>query len=68
MLLAVVLLVQEDFPIGRGVGSRCPVRVLLLMALPTLFSHTQNVGGLQPHLFGHFTTQVSNQADACSSD
>jgi hypothetical protein len=24
------------------------------MALPTLFSHTQNVGGLQPHLFGHF--------------
>jgi hypothetical protein len=62
MLLVIVVIVQKYLSVSSGVGSRCPIRILLLMAFPATVAHPQHIVVLKSHLFGYLTAQVGHQA------
>jgi hypothetical protein len=62
MLLVIVVIVQKYLSVSSGMGSRCPIRILLLMAFLATVVHSQNVVVLKSNLFGYLTAQVGDQA------
>jgi len=62
MLLVIVVIVQKYLSVSSGVGSRCPIRIFLLMAFPATVAHPKHIVVLKSHLFGYLTAQVGHQA------
>ncbi|HTR64776.1 MAG TPA: hypothetical protein VMH85_03310 [Terriglobales bacterium] len=62
VLLVIVVIVQKYLSVSDGVGSRSPIRKLLLMACPATVAHAQHILVLKSHLFGYLTAQVGRQA------